>query len=406
MFTWNRFLGFLGSATVLLGDCILAGPAFAHTAPAAVVYVETNTASQNAVLAFRRLPDLSLVPLAGSPYPTGGKGVFDLSLKLGPFDSDQNIVVNPERTLLFAVNSGSNSIAVFHIAPDGSLTAVKGSPFPSGGINPVSVGLSRDTLMVVNKAMDPGQGTVDLPNYAAFRITVEGALVPGALSVHPTLAGSSPSQALISPSGRLLFGADFLGGLLESFLVEADGSLTQNTPQALPDSEFSGTNVPHAPLGLWAHPSRPVLYVGFVTINRLGVYSYDPTGELTFVHSVPNSGKAICWVRTNPEGTRLYTSNTNDSSISVYETSNPLKPKEIQKHRLSGVGNSFQFELDPRGGFLYVLTQRGASTVPLGKGNTLHVLQLDPDGRIADKDDSPLELTLPQGTRPQGVAVF
>ena len=138
---------FKSLASQLLAIFLMAG---SLTAPAAaadtgVVYVGSNVGSPNgnSILAFVRDAHGRLTPLPGSPFPTRGKGVFDLSLALGPFDSDQNIVVNPERTLLFAVNPGSNSIAVFHIAAEGGLVHVDGSPFPSGGSNPVSVGLSR-----------------------------------------------------------------------------------------------------------------------------------------------------------------------------------------------------------------------------------------------------------------------
>src|SRR5262249_31134584 len=120
-----------------------------------VVYTETNDIA-NAVLAFRRDDEGRLTLLPGAPFLTGGKGVIDPSFKLGPFDTDQNIVIDRDRRLLFAVNSGSNSIAVFHIRPhDGALEPVRGSPFPSGGINPVSIGLRGDQIVIINQDLDP-----------------------------------------------------------------------------------------------------------------------------------------------------------------------------------------------------------------------------------------------------------
>ncbi|MEO7338561.1 MAG: hypothetical protein ABIV63_18455 [Caldimonas sp.] len=213
-------------------------PALAGTDRASgVVYVESNigTPNGNSILAFRRGPDGDLSPLPGSPFATRGRGVFDLSLNLGPFDSDQLIVTNADKTLLFAVNAGSNTVAVFHIHADGSLAHVDGSPFPSGGINPVSVGVSRDTLLVVNKAMDPQQQPpTSLPNYSSFHFSSDGRLDPIPLSSITVAPGNSPSQALVSPNQRLLFGADFLGGLLQSFEIGMTGTLAQNPPQALP----------------------------------------------------------------------------------------------------------------------------------------------------------------------------
>jgi 6-phosphogluconolactonase (cycloisomerase 2 family) len=372
-----------------------------------VVYVESNIATSqgNSIFAYRRDISGRLTQLPGSPFATRGTGVVDPSLALGPFDSDQLIITNPEHTLLFAVNPGSNTIAVFHIAPDGGLTHVSGSPFPSGGVNPVSVGLSRDTLVVVNKAMDPNQ-TGHSPNYASFRVSPDGQLGSTPLSVKNVVAGSSPSQALISAGKTVIFGADFLGGLMQSFAIQPDGTLNQNLPQRLPDSIFAGSAAPHLPLGLAAHPSRPIIYVGLVTVNRIGVYQYDTAGVLSFVTSVPDSGKGPCWVRVNIDGTRLYSSNTGDNSVSVFDISNPLKPVEIQKLSLRGEGSSFQIELDPTNDYLYAVSQRAAATTPLGHGSNLHVVRVRHNGLLKEDENSPVALPVPNVTRPQGLATF
>ncbi|HKW98345.1 MAG TPA: hypothetical protein VJN43_11485 [Bryobacteraceae bacterium] len=377
--------------------------------PSGVVYVESNIGAPggNSILAFQRDAQGNLTPLAGSPFLTGGSGVFDASLALGPFDSDQNVIANPEHTLLFAVNAGSNTIAVFHIQPDGSLVAVDGSPFPSGGINPVSVGWKDGILVVVNKNEDPNQNTnAALPNYTTFRVTPNGALIPIPHSALEVAPGSSPSQALTTASGRVVFSTDFLGGLLESFVIQPNGRLLRNEPQTLPDSEFAGSNAPHLPLGLAVHPQLPLLYVGFTPINRVGVYQYDASGGLKFLRSVADSGAAVCWLTVNRAGTRLYASNTGDNSISVFDLSDPAAPVEMQHLVLNGTGNSFQLALDDNGQFLHVVDQRASANIPLGQGNSLHVLQVNPDGTLAEVASSPTTLALPSGTRPQGVVAF
>ena len=370
------------------------------SSPTAMVYVETNAPDGNAVLAYER-NDRGRLTLLGS-YPTGGRGVFDLTLQLGPFDSDQEVITNPEHTRLFAVNSGSNSIAVFDIAPGGQLTRVPGSPFPSGGSNPVSVGLARDVLTVVNKGMDPAQPPGGA-NYTSFRVTPEGRLT-SLLSSTPIDAAVSASQALISPGKRLLFGADFLGGLLRSFLIQPDGDLQQTGLISPPASEANGDTLA-LPLGLAAHPKAPVVYVGFVTVNRIGVYTYDPRGVLTFVKSVADSGKGACWIRANDTGTRIYVANTGDNSISVFDTTSPLDPVEIQRLPLASDGNAFQLDLDPNGQYLYVVTQRASDATPLGSGNNLNVLDVGGAGRLSQRARSVYTLpVLPDGVRPQGVA--
>jgi 6-phosphogluconolactonase (cycloisomerase 2 family) len=396
--------------TVALGPAHAGNPSSQGASPnstANVVYVESNIATPqgNTILAYRRDSSGHLTPLPGSPFATRGAGVIDPSLALGPFDSDQQVVTNAERTLLFAVNPGSNTIAVFRISPDGSLTHVTGSPFPSGGTMPVSIGLSRDTLVVVNKAQDPNQ-SASTPSYVSFRVSPDGRLERTPLSTTNVATGASPSQALVSSGKSFVFGADFMGGLLQSFRIQPDGALQQNTPQQLPASLYAGTSVPHSPLGLAAHPHRPIVYVGLVTINKLGVYKYDDAGVLSFVNAVPNSGMAVCWERVNNDGTRLYSANTGDNSISVYDIANPVKPVEIQHLRLKGAGSIFEIELDPANHYLYGVTQRSSATTPLGQGSNLHVLHVGTDGRLTENDSSPLALPVPAGARPQGVATF
>ncbi len=209
-----------------------------------VVYVESNDPAGNAIFAFyRNDANGSLTPVPGSPFPAGGLGIT-FTTALGPFDSDQNVIVNGEHTMLFAVNGGSDTIAVFWINADGSLTPVDGSPFPSGGSNPVSVGLAGDILCVVNKDEDPGHPGQFLPNYTSFRVTPRGKLIPVPHSTFVDDLGSDPSQALVSPDGDLLFGADFLGGVLRSFQIAENGRLIPSDAQPLPPAVFAGTGAP------------------------------------------------------------------------------------------------------------------------------------------------------------------
>ena len=400
-----------GAAVCLLTTGILfaEGRDDSDEQPSGVVYVESNigTPGGNSILAFRRDSQGNLTPLPGSPFLTGGTGVFDTSLQLGPFDSDQNVIANPEHTLLFAVNSGSNTIAVFHIHENGSLSPVEGSPFPSGGIKSSSVGIRNNILTVVNKDQDPRQNpAASLPNYTTLRLTPEGKLIPIPHAEVPVALGSSPSQALTVRSAPVVFSTDFLGGLLESFVIEPNGRLLRNPPQTLPDSAFVGTSAPRLPLGLAVHPLFPILYVGFTPISRVGVYQYDAAGNLNFLRTVADSGAAVCWLEVNRGGTRLYASNTGDNSISVFDLSNPTDPVEIQHLVLNGVGSSFQIALDDQERFFQVIDQRSSASTPAGQGNALHVLRVNLDGTLQEVSSSPTILALPDGTRPQGVVAF
>lgn len=373
-----------------------------------VVYVESNDPNGNAILAYRRDGGGALTPLPGSPFATGGLGL-SFGTALGPFDSDNEIVVDPAHRFLFAVNGGSDSIAVFRIAANGSLRPVDGSPFPSGGPNPVGLGLAGNILCVVNKGANPGHPGGALPNYTTFRVTTVGSLLPIPKSTVYDENGSDPTEALVAPGGNLVFGADFLGGALRSFGLAANGRLDARAVLPLPAAEYADSGAPPLPLGLAVHPTRPLLYVGFVTINRVGIYRYDPAGRLRFVRSVPNTGKGICWLLVNKAATRMYTSNTTDPSVSVYDLKDPAEPVEIQKLNLNVVSGSnaggYQIALDSTGGFFYVVTQQFAtSSTPAA--NALHVFQVAGDGRLTEVESSPTVLPVPNQTRPQGVVAF
>jgi 6-phosphogluconolactonase (cycloisomerase 2 family) len=367
------------------------------------VYVEGDDPAGNAIFAFaRNNTDGSLAQLPGSPFDAGGLGIT-FTTTLGPFELDQAIILNSTATLLFAVNGGSDTIAVFNINVDGSLAPVAGSPFPSGGSNPVSVGLSNDNvLVVVNSSQDPKHpGTP--PNYTSFQVGPQGQLTPIPNSTISIAAGTTPSQALISPDGSLMFGAEFFGGTLRTLKIEADGILIQADAQPLPPSEFVGTTDKDKPLGMAVHPTENLLYVGFVFVNKLGVYRYDDQGKLSFLRTVPVPGQLPCWVLINQAATRLYTSNTLDPSISVYEISgDPSTPVEIQTVKLRSTGFSVQFAFDSTEKFLHVVTQGQMLTSP-PSSNAVNILAVAADGTLTEVPSSPNVLPVSNMVRPQGV---
>jgi hypothetical protein len=108
------------------------------------VYTLDNDVQRNGIAVFRRQTDGSLVPLPGSPFQAGGKG-----LSGGDIDEQGAIRVNGKYVL--AVNPGSDSIAVMEKSSRG-LLHVEGSPFPSGGSTPLSLTVHGDLVYVANQA--------------------------------------------------------------------------------------------------------------------------------------------------------------------------------------------------------------------------------------------------------------
>src|SRR6266481_5203702 len=174
-----------------------------------VLYVESNDSNpgQNAVLAYTISDTDGSLSLLGK-FPTGGTGFSNFDGRLGPDDNDHEVILNADKTLLFAINGGSDTIAVFRVVRDGSLDPVQGSPFSSHGPTPVSLGLSGNILVAVNSNANNIQGVAPgtaPANYTTFRVDEKGHLVhiPKSIEVAST---SDPGIVEISPDGKFAFG--------------------------------------------------------------------------------------------------------------------------------------------------------------------------------------------------------
>ncbi len=371
---------------------LVAGCLQSATAQGSFVYVNSNfgrTAGMNSVLAFKNdgFGNLSAVP--GSPFLTQGTGVFDPHGTLNPTDADQQVIVDSQGTFLYAVNSHSNSIAVFSIRSNGALTSVPGSPFPSGGLDPVSLGidLNRGLLVVVNRDGDPTQpmrGTV--PNYTSFIVGGNGALSPTHNSLS-LVALSRPEQAVMDQADNVMFGVQYETANIVSYQVGATGVLTTVTKLGPP---VAGAQ----PLGAALNPSQRVFYVSFPVAALIGVYTYDASGALTFVQTIPAVG-GNCWMAMNASGNRLYVADSGVASVSVYDTTVGTSPVLLQTLALKNAVRALNMALDPTGNFLYVLD--------ILDNKQMHVLQVLADGTLLEPGN-PITLPVPQGAAPVGIA--
>ena len=380
------------------------------------VYVESNNPDigENAVLAFSRDPSDGSLTEIGT-YLTGGTGQLNLPIATGPGDADQQVVATPDGRFLFAVNQGSNSIASFSIAADGGLELI--GCFDSGGVQPDSLGISAGRLYVANRGDATGSqpGTV-APNYTGFVINGDGSLTPIPGCTVTFDVGTSLTQALISPNGSFLF-APFFGlagstdpenNTIAPFVIQPDGTL-----QPAPGGSASSPDDPPRLLDLAAHPTQNIVYAGLPGAQEVGVFTYDETGQLSFVDTVPDSGRGGCWLVVGADGNFLYVATTGSDSIVVYSLADPLHPAEIQELSLSSVpgdqGQSADFEiaLDPSGQSLYVVNQSRNPTGTNHRGNQLHVLSVASDGTLSEPS-APIVFSpadVPANAHPQGIAI-
>jgi 6-phosphogluconolactonase len=380
------------SAVLMLLAIALGSAPSAH-AQLNLVYVEGNISngSGNMVLGFSNDGAGNLTPLSGSPYLTGGFGVTGVFSDV-QFDSDGELLTNSAGSLLFAVNGNSNTLSSFSVNSDGSLTATAGSPFSSGGQDPVSLAVKEHTytngdslMVVVNKSSDPLQ--TGAPSYTTFEVSPSGSMTLNSGSTLSLPAGTSPGQVLTRPGARVqFFGVEFMNDKVVNYKASKAGIL----------SEVSEDNAGNATLGGVLHPTRPAVYVGLPGINQISINKYDSAGNLSILRKISNPGVLVCWLAMNAAGTRLYSGETGSGSVTVYDTTNAGNPTQLQHFILSPSGSlPAHLKVDPTGKFLYVVDRVGS----------LHVLGIDANGMLSE-NHAPTNLGLPPGGIPMGLVVM
>ena len=161
----------------------------AHAADAGAVFVMTNAAGGNQVIAYARDTDGKLQQRA--IYDTegrGGGGTID------PLQSQGALSLSPDGSMLYAVNAGSGTVTSFQV--HGANLTLAGH-VPSGGSEPVAVTRFGNIVYVLNGA---GPGDV-----VAFEVNKAGHLQQIAGST-TYLSGVNTGGASISvrPDGKFL----------------------------------------------------------------------------------------------------------------------------------------------------------------------------------------------------------
>src|SRR3954451_13655104 len=168
------------------------------------VYVQTNDASENEVLAFRRGADGQLASLGR--FATGGRGTGKPH-----FPSQSSILLSHDGGRLLVVNAGSDELSLFAVADGGLVLA---DHVGSGGLTPTSVAVRGELVYVLNN------GT---PNIAGFRID-GGRLVALEGSARPLSADDAdPAQVAFSPDGRTLVVTERGTDSISAYAIDADG---------------------------------------------------------------------------------------------------------------------------------------------------------------------------------------
>jgi 6-phosphogluconolactonase (cycloisomerase 2 family) len=178
--------------------------------PRAYLYVN-NDVTPNTITGFKVLPDGTLSLLPGSPFPTGGSGI-------GGYFGAPKLGLHCWGDYIFAVNGVSNNISVFKVSFDGSIVPVPGSPFslPPGYYSSGAIAISGFGSLLF-------AGT-DSGDIVAYKVGSGSSL--SLIGVFPS--GLSLIDGLkVHPSGRFLVAtSDGVGDQISVLKIARDGSLS------------------------------------------------------------------------------------------------------------------------------------------------------------------------------------
>jgi 6-phosphogluconolactonase len=257
------------------------------------VFVATNDASANAVVAFSRAADGTLTPLG--TFPTGGRGVGGTA---DPLASQFALTLSPDRQYLFAVNAGSNDVTAFRVTNAGLQLLAR---VASGGVRPVSVAASAHTLYVLNE----GNNTIGI-----FDWNGDGTVAPR--GIRTLSAGAAGGAAIrLSRNGQTLTVTERESNTIDGFAVDADGGLS--TPLTTPSTG-------NGPFG-FDYALGGELIVSDAGTGATTSYAQSLDGAIALLDgpaSTQGQG-APCWVIVTGDGRFAYIANAGGSSISGFE---------------------------------------------------------------------------------------
>ncbi len=345
---------------------------------AGAVYAMSNDFNANSIVAYGRNDDGTLELI--NTFATGGKGAaFDGGEGLDPLISAYSIIMTDDREHLIAVNAGSNSISVFNVNDDFSLSLSDVKRVY--GVGPNSVAYHNGLLYVSSIDAD-GQFAGEPDQEGAltgYRINERGRLRPLRNSVR--LLGNRPSAVQFSPDGRFLIVSSInagsislssdsqdeivvyevrRGGRLSRTPVSAatstlrDNAENRNLPSAIgfeivqengkqyilvtEAREFQANGIP---------PAFPALQTGSVSSWELGRF-----GELTPIALDVQTGtgqfdgeRTACWIEFSHDESSFWVSNALEATISTFSFEDGNIELE-ERVAASGVGPS---EEDPFG---------------------------------------------------------
>jgi len=352
-------------AIAIGASAILPVSAMAHRSDAddaGAVFVMTNNADENEVIAYERNTDGKLYN--ARRFKTGGRGSGG---NTDPLVSQGSLVLSEDGSLLFAVNAGSGEISVFRVREARlSLEDV----VPSGGSEPNAVAQHGNLVYVLNAA-----GSSSVVGFQLYHGKLKR--IPQSLRFL-SRNNAGPASIAFSPNGQFLLVTERSGNSIDAFHIESNGTLS---PIVISPSAGAGAfAVTFAPNGV-----ALVSETGAgANTSAISSYAVHADGSLVPISiSIPTMATANCWNAVTPNGRYVYTSNAGSSNIAGFSISatgalTPL-PGTIVGANANGATN-LDIAISADGKFLYSLNS--------GNG-TVGMFAIRADGKLTNLGAAP-----------------
>ncbi len=343
---------------VALGLAVLAAPALSLAAagPAAAspgssssgsaVFVQLDNTAGNAVAAYRRAPDGTLI--AAGHYGTGGKGGTAVGAPVDALASQGSLTLSRNRQVLLAVNAGSDSLTSFAVH---GARLDRSSVVPSKGQFPVSVGVHAGLVYVLNGG---GSGSVSGFRLAGSRLLplAGSTRTLGLDNTVPPAFLASPGQVGFTPDGRHLLVTTKAGNTILSFAIGRDGR-----PSATPTVTSSIGQVPFS----FVFDARGRLEVTQAGDGALASYRVRADGSLQPLGaSAPDGQAALCW--SARIGRTVFGANAGSGDLSSWTLGRDGTATLTHQVVTTTGAGPIDLAASPDGHFLYV-QQSGAGTL-------------------------------------------
>jgi len=340
----------------------LAGCALAQEdSEGGAVYVLTNLAQGNTVVAFHRNTDGTLTRT--EEVATGGLGSGPGELPPGfgpgpgpnPLDSQDGLVLTEDGRFLLAVNSKSNDISVFAVHDD-HLRLVDRAP--TDGNFPVSIAHKGSLIYVLNEGESPDQVLGGIPNITGFFLGVTGKLhkIPNSTRVAGA-ADSGPSEITFSHDGRYLITTEMFTNLIKTFELDEDGMLKQTSVIPANNPTPLAVAIGHYNLVLTTEGNDTGHRVGSPDGATVSSYRINDDGMLEAIDRAAHVNKTgTCWIRFSPDGRFAFTGDTGSGTVSSFAVSKEGGLTLLGAVDTGGVASvPIDLTVTPNGKFLYVL---------------------------------------------------